>query len=84
MAADYLHNRKQFEALLRILEEEIGILAGLIEKDYWIMQVIYGLKKQGFQFELKAGAAFKRVWYYSSFFRRHRHPYQSSCRVKSG
>lgn len=60
MAADYLHNHEQFEALLRILEEETGILAGLIEKDYWIMQVIYGLKKQGFHFELKGGTSLSK------------------------
>ena len=53
MAADYLHNHSQFDSLLRILEEETGILAGLIEKDYWITQVLYWLKKKGFHIELK-------------------------------
>lgn len=31
----------------------MGMAAGLIEKDYWIMHVLYGLKSQGFEFELK-------------------------------
>lgn len=44
----YLHERKDFADLLRIIEEETGIQAGLVEKDYWIMHVLYGLKKQGF------------------------------------
>ena len=60
MAADYLHNHSQFDSLLRILEEETGILAGLIEKDYWITQVLYGLKKQGFHFELKGGTSLSK------------------------
>lgn len=57
---DYLHNHKDFADLLRILEEENQILAGLIEKDYWIMHVLYGLKKQGFNFELKGGTSLSK------------------------
>jgi len=57
---DYLHNHKDFYDLLRILEEEKKILAGLIEKDYWIMHVLNGLKKQGFDFELKGGTSLSK------------------------
>jgi len=57
---DYLHNHKDFYNLLRILEEEKNILAGLIEKDYWIMHVLNGLKKQGFVFELKGGTSLSK------------------------
>ncbi|MET3115087.1 putative nucleotidyltransferase component of viral defense system [Pedobacter sp. CG_S7] len=60
MVADYLHNHKQFNDLLRILEEETGILAGLIEKDYWIMHVLSGLQKNGFEFELKGGTSLSK------------------------
>ena len=60
MATDYLHNHKQFPDLLRILEEETGIQAVLIEKDYWIMQVLYGMRKQGFEFELKGGTSLSK------------------------
>lgn len=37
MPTDYLHNHKQFADLLRIIEDETEIQAGLVEKDYWIM-----------------------------------------------
>ncbi len=60
MTTDYLHNHKDFPALLRILEDETGIQAGLIEKDYWIMHVLFGLKKQGFEFELKGGTSLSK------------------------
>ena len=60
MPASYLHERKDFLDLLRILEEETGIQAGLIEKDYWIMHVLYGLKKQPFDFELKGGTSLSK------------------------
>lgn len=48
-AKQYLHERQDFIDLLRILEQESGIQSSLIEKDYWIMHVLYGLKKQGFK-----------------------------------
>jgi hypothetical protein len=60
MPTSYLHDRKDFPDLLRILEEETGIQAGLIEKDYWIMHVLYGLKKQNFDFELKGGTSLSK------------------------
>ncbi|MBS1598470.1 MAG: nucleotidyl transferase AbiEii/AbiGii toxin family protein [Bacteroidetes bacterium] len=60
MSAIYLHEHKDFSDLLRIIEEETGILAGLVEKDYWIMHVLYGLKKQGYDFQLKGGTSLSK------------------------
>ena len=45
--ADFLHNHKSFKDLLLILEAEKGIVPGLLEKDYWIMHVLFGLKNAG-------------------------------------
>ncbi|NII26501.1 nucleotidyl transferase AbiEii/AbiGii toxin family protein [Pseudoflavitalea sp. X16] len=60
MAADFLHNHPEFEDLLLILESQTGILANLIEKDYWIMHVLHGLKRQGYEFELKGGTSLSK------------------------
>jgi len=60
MAATYLHERKDFADLLRIIEEETRILADLVEKDYWLMHVLYGLQKQGFDFKLKGGTSLSK------------------------
>ena len=60
MRSSYLHDQKNFPDLLRILEDETGIQAGLIEKDYWIMQVLSGLKRQHFDFELKGGTSLSK------------------------
>lgn len=60
MSLPYLHQHNDFSGLLRILEEQTQILAGLIEKDYWIMHVLNGLKKQGFDFELKGGTSLSK------------------------
>lgn len=56
----YLHEHKDFKSLLDIVADEMGIEAGLVEKDYWIMHVLYGLKKQGFHFELKGGTSLSK------------------------
>ncbi len=60
MQPSYLHNLNEFPELLRILERETGVLAQLIEKDYWIMHVLYGLQQQGYEFELKGGTSLSK------------------------
>jgi len=60
MSKTYLHERPDFHELLKVLEAETGILIQLIEKDYWIMHCLYGLQKQGFEFELKGGTSLSK------------------------
>jgi hypothetical protein len=57
---DYLHNHKEFKELLRTVNHEKNIDSSLIEKDYWIMHVLYGLQKGGFEFELKGGTSLSK------------------------
>lgn len=56
----YLHQHSDFKNLLLIIEANTGISSTLIEKDYWIMHVLYGLKKQGYSFELKGGTSLSK------------------------
>lgn len=58
--SDYLHNHPEFKQLLRAVEHEKNIESSLIEKDYWIMHVLYGLQKGGFDFELKGGTSLSK------------------------
>lgn len=58
--AVYLHNHSDFQQLINIVADEMDILPGLVEKDYWIMHVLYGLKQQEFQFELKGGTSLSK------------------------
>lgn len=60
MASIYLHQHPQFVDLLTIVAEANGILPTLVEKDYWIMHVLHGLKKQGLKFELKGGTSLSK------------------------
>lgn len=60
MSEHYLHESKNFEALISTLSEEMGILPALIEKDYWIMQSLNGLHAFGLSFELKGGPSLSK------------------------
>lgn len=56
----YLHDHPDFSDLLRIIGDEMSILPGLVEKDYWIMHVLYGLKELKYDFELKGGTSLSK------------------------
>ena len=60
MTKVFLHQHPAYLDLLRIVGDEEGILPALIEKDYWIMHVLYGLTIQGFAFELKGGTSLSK------------------------
>lgn len=60
MPEQYLHERKNFRALISTLSQEMGILPTLIEKDYWIMQSLHGLRTSGLTFELKGGTSLSK------------------------
>lgn len=60
MQPDFLHNHSQFKELLQIVADEMRIDPYLVEKDYWIMHVLYGLKAQGYDFELKGGTSLSK------------------------
>jgi hypothetical protein len=46
--------------LLRAVEHHKNIESSLVEKDYWIMHVLYGLQQGGFEFELKGGTSLSK------------------------
>jgi hypothetical protein len=60
MPPDFLHNHRQFGDLIRIVAINEGIEPALIEKDYWIMQSLYGLQQLGLAFELKGGTSLSK------------------------
>ncbi len=56
----YLHQRKDFPDLIRIVGDDLSINPVLVEKDYWIMHCLYGLQKMGLPFELKGGTSLSK------------------------
>lgn len=57
---DYLHRHPEFAELLRIVGDRLGIIPALVEKDYWIMHCLFGLKQAGYHFELKGGTSLSK------------------------
>ncbi len=52
----FLHERSDFKALVETVAESEKINdPALVEKDYWIMHAVFGLKQLGLTFELKGG-----------------------------
>lgn len=60
MAVIFLHEHKDFKDLLLITAEKEQIDPVLIEKDYWIMHILYGLRQQGYEFALKGGTSLSK------------------------
>ena len=59
-SSNFLHQHGDFPALLRTVAVETAIDPALIEKDYWIMHCLYGLRKLGMAFELKGGTSLSK------------------------
>ena len=57
---DYIHRDPEFKDLLSIVANEKKINVALIEKDYWIMHVLYSLQQQNIEFELKGGTSLSK------------------------
>ena len=57
----FLHDASDFDVLIsRVQRDYKNVIGQLIEKDYWIMHCLWGLKKQGFKFELKGGTSLSK------------------------
>lgn len=61
MPKRFLHDHPDFRTLLEIVSRDEEIHEpSLVEKDYWIMHVLWGLAEQGFRFELKGGTSLSK------------------------
>jgi predicted nucleotidyltransferase component of viral defense system len=58
----FIHDRADFRDLISSLSADIKIEPQLIEKDYWILQALWGLQNQGFDYELKGGTSLSKGW----------------------
>jgi hypothetical protein len=57
----FLHERHDFKALVATVADSEKINdPALVEKDYWIMHTVFGLKQIGLTFELKGGTSLSK------------------------
>jgi hypothetical protein len=56
-----LHIREDFRELIEITATAMNIMdPSLVEKDYWLMHVLWGLQRQGLVFHLKGGTSLSK------------------------
>lgn len=61
MSLKYLHEHPEFSDLLAIVANKESIdQPCLIEKDYWIMHCLFGLRAKGFEFQMKGGTSLSK------------------------
>lgn len=60
MSSFFLHQLPDVQQLFEVVGKEKNILPILVEKDYWLMHSLWGLKQQGFDFELKGGTSLSK------------------------
>ena len=56
----FLHELEDFKDLLLVVSGEKKILSELVEKDYWIMHCLFGLKRLDLKLELKGGTSLSK------------------------
>ena len=55
-----VHELPDFKDLLAVVADNMKVDPGLVEKDYWIMQSLWGLQQLGYKFELKGGTSLSK------------------------
>lgn len=56
----FIHDDKEFDALLRIVADKRKIAVGLVEKDYWVTHVLWALQHRGFDMWFKGGTSLSK------------------------
>ncbi len=46
----FLHELPDAKELFEVVARERGIIPLIVEKDYWLMHLLWGLKNQGYSF----------------------------------
>lgn len=58
----FFHEIPHAKELFETLAAEMKLLPSIVEKDYWVMHCLWGLREQGFHFELKGGTSLSKGW----------------------
>ena len=58
----FLHDLPEFRDVIVQINKGTGIDSSLIEKDYWLMHVLWALRDSGLRYELKGGTSLSKGW----------------------
>lgn len=56
----FIHDDSQFDDLLRVVADDRHLALALVEKDYWVTHVLWGLHEQGFDVWFKGGTSLSK------------------------
>lgn len=56
----FVHEDRDFDALLRIVADKRRIALGLVEKDYWVTHALWALQDAGFEIWFKGGTSLSK------------------------
>jgi len=59
---EFLHRLSGFKVLVEMIVDQRTIEPQLVEKDYWLMHCLWGLKNQNMHFDLKGGTSLSKGW----------------------
>jgi hypothetical protein len=58
----FLHELENFPNIVETIRAQTNIAPQLLEKDYWLMHVLWALQNAGFRYELKGGTSLSKGW----------------------
>lgn len=58
----FLHELASAKTLFETLAAEKNLPPIVVEKDYWVMHCLWGLKRKKFEFEMKGGTSLSKGW----------------------
>lgn len=56
----FVHEERDFDALLGIVATKLGLSRGLVEKDYWVTHTLWALHRQGLEVWFKGGTSLSK------------------------
>jgi hypothetical protein len=59
---EFVHELSEARVLFETLGAELNLLPLVVEKDYWVMHCLWGLRQTGLEFELKGGTSLSKGW----------------------
>lgn len=60
--SQFIHQRSEFPQVVEAVSRRNNIAVQLVEKDYWLMHVLWAVQNCGLQYELKGGTSLSKGW----------------------
>jgi len=58
----FLHQHSEFIEVIEAVSKQNNIAVQLVEKDYWLMHVLWAVQSCGLEYELKGGTSLSKGW----------------------